>query len=90
MDKKLHLLDTFAAEGADGAAYKVLAHEHLLRTDLVQDGADHWEPTGLTEYRLATGERVDVTRDGVMRVAATGVELHPKKEAAGRARGATH
>lgn len=90
MDKKLHLLDSFAAEGADGAAYKVLAYEHLLRTDLVQDGADHWEPTGLTEYRLASGERVEVTPEGVMRVASTGVELHPKKEASGGARSAAH
>ena len=90
MEKKLHLLESFAAEGADGAAYKVLAYEHLLRTDLVQDGADHWEPTGLTEYRLATGERVEVTREGVMRVASTGVELHPKQEAADAARRATH
>ena len=90
MEKKLHLLDSFAAEGADGAAYKVLAYEHLLRTDIVQDGSDHWEPTGLTEYRLETGERVDVARDGVMRIASTGVELHPTQQAAGRAHSTAH
>jgi hypothetical protein len=75
MDKKLHFLDSFAARGSDGAAYKVIAYEHLLRVDLLADGQDQWEPSGLTEYRLATGERVDVTPDGMMRVAPTRVEL---------------
>jgi len=79
MDKKLHLLDSFEARGTDGARYKVMAYEHLLRTDLVADGRDHWEPTGLSEYRLASGERVDVAPDGAMRVAATGVALHPTR-----------
>jgi hypothetical protein len=77
MDKKLHLLDSFKAQGTDGASYKVMAYEHLLRMDLVADGRNHWEPTGLSEYRLASGERVDVAPDGAMRIVATGVELHP-------------
>ncbi len=76
MDKKLHLLDSFNTLGSDGAAYKVLAYEHMLRVDLLADGQDHWEPTGMTEYRLASGERVDVAPDGAMRVVPTGVELH--------------
>ena len=79
MDKKLHLLDSFEAQGTDGASYKVMAYEHLLRVDLVADGQDHWEPTGLSEYRLGSGERVDVAPDGAMRVASTGVELHPAR-----------
>jgi len=79
MDKKLHLLDSFEARGTDGASYKVMAYEHLLRVDLVADGQDHWEPTGLSEYRLGSGERVDVAPDGAMRVASTGVELHPAR-----------
>ena len=77
MDKKLHLLDSFNAQGTDGASYKVMAYEHLQRIDALADGQDRWEPTGLTEYRLASGERVDVARDGTMRVVPTGVELHP-------------
>ena len=77
MDKKLHLLDSFSAQGTDGASYKVRAYEHLQRVDLLADGQDHWEPTGLTEYRLASGECVDVTPDGAMRVVPTGVELRP-------------
>ncbi len=79
MDKKLHLLDSFEARGTDGASYKVMAYEHLLRVDLVADGQDHWEPTGLSEYRLGSGERVDVAPDGAMRVASTGVELYPAR-----------
>jgi hypothetical protein len=79
MDKKLHLLDSFEAQGTDGARYKVNAYEHLLRVDLVVDGQDHWEPTGLSEYRLGTGERVDVAPDGAMRIASTGVALHPAR-----------
>jgi len=79
MDKKLHLLDSFEAQGTDGACYKVMAYEHLLRVDLVADGQDHWESTGLSEYRLGSGERVDMAPDGVMRVVSTGVELHPAR-----------
>ncbi len=79
MDKKLHLLDSFEARGTDGACYKVMAYEHLLRVDLVADGQDRWESTGLSEYRLGSGERVDVAPDGAMRVVSTGVELHPAR-----------
>jgi len=79
MDKKLRLLDSFKAQGTDGTLYKVLAYEHLLRVDILTNGQDHWEPTGLTEYRLASGERIYVAQDGVMRVVPTGVELHPAR-----------
>ena len=53
-----------------------MAYEHLLRTNVIADGQDHWEPTGMSEYRLASGERVDVAPDGVMRVVPTRVKLH--------------
>jgi len=76
VDKKLQLLNSFKAQGTDGASYKVMAYEHMLRVDLLADGQEHWEPTGLTEYRLASGERVDVAPDGVMRVVPTRVKLH--------------
>ncbi len=49
MDKQLRLLDSFPARGADGAAYKVMAYEQLRRVDLMTSGAEHWEPTGLTD-----------------------------------------
>jgi hypothetical protein len=75
MDKRLHLLDSFDARGNDGASYKVMAYEHLQRVDVLTAGLEQWEPTGLTEYRLADGERVDVGRAGALRVSRTGVAL---------------
>ena len=77
MDKQLRLLDSFPARGADGAAYKVMAYEHLRRVDLMSSGAEQWEPTGQTEYRLASGERVDLVSDGAWRVVPTGLTLRP-------------
>ena len=75
MDKQLRLLDSFPARGADGAAYKVMAYEHLRRVDLMSSGAEQWEPTGQTEYRLASGERVDLVGDGSWRVVPSGMTL---------------
>lgn len=75
MERKLHLLESFEAKGSDGATYKVCGYEHLVRDESVADGREHWEPTGLAEYRLADGDRVDVQRDGSMRVARSGIEL---------------
>ena len=75
MDKQLRLLDSFPVRSADGAQYKVMAYEHLRRVDLTTAGAEHWEPTGLTEYRLASGERVDPGADGAWRVVPTGLTL---------------
>jgi hypothetical protein len=75
MDKQLRLLDSFPARGADGAAYKVMAYEQLRRVDLMSSGAEQWESTGLTEYRLASGERVDLLSDGAWRVVPTGLTL---------------
>lgn len=75
MDMQLRLLDSFPARGADGAQYKVMAYEHLRRVDLMSSGTEHWEPTGLTEYRLASGERVDLMADGAWRVVPSGLRL---------------
>jgi hypothetical protein len=75
MDKKLHLLDSFMTQGSDGATYKVMAYEHLRRDDALNDGREHWEPTGQTEYRLASGEHLELARDGSLRVAASGLML---------------
>jgi hypothetical protein len=80
MDRKLHLLDSFSALGSDGETYKVLAYEHLVRDESIVDGQEHWEPTGVTEYRLADGARVDMARDGAMRIVDRGIALtttHP-------------
>ncbi len=75
MDHKLHLLESFSARGSDGAMYKVCAFERLARDTSLADGLEHWEPTGVAEYRLADGDLVDVARDGSMRIAGKGVEL---------------
>lgn len=75
MNKQLRLLDSFAARDAAGASYKVMAYEHLQRVDLVSGGVENWEPTGQTEYRLASGERVDPLDDGAWRVVPTGLTL---------------
>jgi hypothetical protein len=75
MDKKLHLLDSFTSQGSDGSTYKVMGYEHMVRADALNDGQEHWEPTGQTEFRLADGERVDAADDGSMLIAKTGVKL---------------
>lgn len=76
MDRRLQLLDSFDARGADGVTYRVHGYEHLVRDASQVDGLERWEPTGVAEYRLADGERVEVDGDGRMRIATTGVELH--------------
>lgn len=75
MDRKLHLLDTFSAQGADGRLYKVKAFEQMVRDPSIVDGQEHWEPLGMTELRLDSGELVDVEPDGRMRVVASGLTL---------------
>jgi hypothetical protein len=52
-----------------------MAYEHLRKVDLMSGGAEQWEPTGQTEYRLASGERVDPVADGAWRVVPTGLTL---------------
>lgn len=73
MDKRLHLLETLHLQGDDGQHYVVQGFEHLVRIEGAPDSP--WEPTGKVEYRLSTGERIDVDRAGGMRVASTGVAL---------------
>lgn len=75
MEKKLHLLDSFDALGDDGLTYRVHGYEHLVRDASRVDGLEQWEPTGVAEYRLADGERVQVDGDGRMRICATGITL---------------
>lgn len=75
MEKMLHLLETFAAQGSDGKAYVVRGYEHLARLDAVPDAQGQWEPTGIAEYKLADGRRVDVDKHGVLIVVDTGVRL---------------
>jgi len=75
MEKKLHLLETFTARGSDGQTYHVHVYEHLARLDAIPDTQGLWEPTGLTEYKLADGRHVGVAKDGAMTVTGTGLRL---------------
>jgi hypothetical protein len=70
MDMKLHLLESFTAQGTDGKTYKVLAYERLVRDESLP-GGEHWEPTGVSEYHLEDGRLVDMLPDGQIRVAGT-------------------
>ena len=81
MDLRLHHLDSFFAQGSDGARYKVCAYERLAPDPALADG-QHWEPTGQAEYRLDDGRRVAVASDGVMRIAGTEVVLQAIDEPA--------
>ena len=77
MDRKLHLLETFFAQDDQGTPYKICGYEHMVALPLVSNGAEpQWEPTGIAEYRLATGEHVDMEPDGSYRVAANSLHLH--------------
>lgn len=75
MDLKLQLLDSFAARGADGKVYKVCAYDRLRRDESLQDGQEHWLSTGVAEYRLESGDLVEVRPDEAMTVAASGLRL---------------
>ena len=61
--------------------YTISVLSHRLRAaglnrDPSLDAAEpHWEPTGLAEYKLATGQRVSVGADGTMAIAGTKVHL---------------
>jgi hypothetical protein len=83
MDLRLHLLESFMAKGSDGASYKVCGYELLTPDASLQDGSEHWEPTGQAEYRLADGRLVEVRRNGEMRIAGTDVKLEPAKPLSG-------
>ena len=68
MEKSLRQLETFNARGTDGQLYSVHGYEHLARIDPHAAPRDQWESTGEAEYKLADGRRLDVQKDGLMRV----------------------
>jgi hypothetical protein len=80
MDTQLHLLESFMARGSDGGTYKVCGYERLAPDQSVRDGQEHWEPTGLAEYRLHDGRTVEARRDGSLRIMGSGIELVPIAE----------
>jgi hypothetical protein len=88
MEKMLHQLESFSARGSDGKTYGVRGFEHLARLDAVRDVQGQWEPTGVSEYKLEDGRRVEVARDGTMSIADTDIKLEreqrPAKAASAR------
>lgn len=75
MEKKLHLLESFNAQGSDGKTYVVHGYEHLALVETLSATPDQWEPTGQFEFKLADGHRVVVDKDEVMTIADTDVKL---------------
>ena len=68
MDTKLHFLESFTAQATDGKTYKVLGYERMVRDESIAGAIEHWEPTGVAEYRLDDGRRVDMRPDGSIRI----------------------
>ncbi|MDZ5458664.1 hypothetical protein [Azohydromonas lata] len=75
MDHKLHLLETFSARDAHGKSYKVRGYEHMMREDLFVAAEEHWESTGQAEYRLDSGEPLEMLPDGTLRMRGSDVVL---------------
>lgn len=75
MELRLQLLDTFTAEGSDGATYKVCAYDRLVPDLSLAGSGERWESTGEVEYRLADGRLVEAASDGTTAIARTGVRL---------------
>ncbi len=75
MEKKLHLLESFNAQGSDGKAYVVHGYEHLAMVETLSAMPDQWEPTGVSEYKLADGRRVDMQRDDSLTIHDTDIRL---------------
>ena len=71
MQRRTHFLESFSARDAEGRVHKVRAYEHEVQVDaLLADGQDHWEPTGQLEYRLDSGEAVELMADGTIEIRA--------------------
>ena len=76
MDKKLARLETFRVQDMHGATYKVHAYEHLTRVHTLMDMQTQWEPTGLIEYKLSTGQHLDLDDDGTLLEPTSHMPLH--------------
>ncbi len=76
MDIKLHRLESFSAQDTQGKPHKVYGYELMARAYPWLDAAVQWEPTGVVEYKLASGEHLDLGRDGTLHGAQSGVHLH--------------
>lgn len=80
MDLRLQLLETFVAMGSDGARHKVCAYDRLARDPSMP--GEQWTSTGVVEYRLGDGRRVDVRPDGSASVDGANITLDMPQRAA--------
>lgn len=76
MDIKLQRLETIPATDAAGTSYTVHAYERLAHVPLLLDSRTQWEPTGEVEYRLASGERLDLDTAGDWLLPGGELRLH--------------
>jgi hypothetical protein len=75
------MLESFKARGDDGGHYTVRGYEHLARLDGMPAHCE-WQPTGICEYKLASGERVCVDTSGTMTIGGRGVRLQRESDIA--------
>jgi len=75
MEMRLNLLESFTAHGPDGTPYKVCGYERQVPDPNLNDGQQHWQSTGVAEYRLDDGTPVDMRADGSMFIVGSGREL---------------
>lgn len=77
MQRRIRFLESFTAVDTNGRTHKVRAYEHqVLLGSFPSEGLEHWESTGQTEYRLESGEPVEMLPDGAMRSRTSALELH--------------
>ena len=76
MDIKLQRPETIPAQDDAGHAYTVHAFERLAHVPLLLDSRTQWEPTGEVEYRLASGERLNIDTDGDWLLPGSELRLH--------------
>ena len=75
MEKRIARLESFNARGSDGNTYTVNAYEHQCRVGMFNTDPEHWEPTGLAEYKLSDGRHVDLDANGRLVVSGTNLTL---------------
>ena len=80
MDLKLQFLESFKVVGSDSREYKVRAYDRMARNEALPGGGEHWESTGVVEYRLEDGRLVEALDDGTLRVRGSNVELQRTPE----------
>ena len=74
MDLRLQFLESFKVVGPDRQEHKICAYDRLARNEALP-GGEHWESTGVIEYRLEDGRLVEALPDGSLRIHGSNVKL---------------